>query len=96
MNNQLSHEALTIYLSNLRTLEFIKHECKESIEKINFKSRNINNELNNRINQQPQLNDVTEPRPPYNTFKTLSICFIVIGIISIILLCVLLVFGLIV
>lgn len=41
MNNQLSHKALTIYLRNLRTLEFIKHKCEESIEKINKKAYNI-------------------------------------------------------
>lgn len=47
MNNQLSHYALTIYLRNVRTLEFIKYQCEESIEKINNKLYSMQHDLNN-------------------------------------------------
>lgn len=41
MANQLSRDALIIYLRNLRTLEFIKHQCEGSIQKIHNKAYNI-------------------------------------------------------
>ena len=47
MSNKLSHEALVIYLRNLRTLEFIKYQCEKSIQKINNKSYNMERDLNN-------------------------------------------------
>ena len=63
MNNQLSHNALTIYLRNLRTLEFIKYQCEESVRKINNKKSYLESELNFKINNIP-VNNVTEPYPP--------------------------------
>lgn len=54
MNNQLSHEALTIYLRNLRTLEFIKYQCEKSVQKINNKSYSMERDLNNAKDKRPR------------------------------------------
>lgn len=45
MNNQLSREALIIYLGNLRTLEYIKHGCNKSIQNIKEKEERIEHEI---------------------------------------------------
>lgn len=37
MANQLSRNALIIYLKNLRTLEFIKYQSEKSLQKIEYK-----------------------------------------------------------
>lgn len=62
MSNKLSHEALTIYLRNLRTLEFIKYQCKESIRKINNKLYNMECDLNNVKYKPPKPCRSTPPK----------------------------------
>lgn len=77
MNNQLSHEALTIYLRNLRTLEFIKHQCEESIKKINQKSSYLENNLQSAKNSSPRA---VSQNPSFPTGELMS--FIISSIIA--------------
>ena len=54
MANQLSRNALIIYTRNLRTLEFIKHQCNNSLKKINSKEQQLQNELENAQYNRPR------------------------------------------
>lgn len=56
MNNQLSHEALVIYVRNLRTLEFIRYKCKQSVQNINNKAYKMECELNDIKRLVPKMN----------------------------------------
>ncbi len=79
MNNQLSHDALTIYLRNLRTLEYIKYECNESIQKINNKNNSLRNRLYDKEKYMPDK--VSKPRQPQTSDLIVSIVgFLIVAV----------------
>lgn len=74
MVNQLSREALIIYLRNLRTLEFIKKGTDESLQKVEGKKRNL----------EMQYNSIKSKKPEPNVQKPKLLKYVIILIIAVI------------